>query len=96
MQSKHDYTLKDVIEKLIKAYKWDDSLDAVRLINSWDKIVGNIMASHTTRLNVKNRKLYVSVDSSVIRNELMMSRSKIVESINVEMGFKMIDDLVLR
>jgi hypothetical protein len=40
--------------------------------------------------------LYINLDSSVIRNELMMARSKIVEAINKEMGAEVIKDLVLR
>jgi predicted nucleic acid-binding Zn ribbon protein len=96
MKDNHDHTLKDVFKELIKSYKWEDKLDEVKLINSWEKIVGKMIADHTTRMTVKNRVLYINLDSSVIRNELMMARSKIVEAINKEMGAKVIDDLVLR
>ena len=95
-ESKHDHTIKEVFEELIKAYRWEGDLDVVRLENSWEQIVGRIIAGHTTRLTVKNRILYINVDSSVIRSELMIARSKIVEAINKEMGGKMIDDIVLR
>ena len=96
MSDKYDHTLKEVIEKLLKAYKWDAGLDEAKLVNSWEHIVGKIIARHTTRLKLKDRVLYVSLDSSVIRNELMMSRSEVIEKINIEMGAKMIDDIVLR
>ena len=96
MREKYDHTLKEVISDLINAYRWKDDLDLVKLGNSWDKIVGKIIARHTQNLKVKNRILYINVDSSVIRNELMLARSKLIDSINKEMGRKMIDDIVLR
>jgi len=96
MQNANDHNLKELIERLMKAYRWEDKLDAVRVKDSWDKVVGGIFTKHTTRLYVKNRVLYVSLDSSVLRNELHMARSKVVDAINKELGGKVIDDLVLR
>jgi len=96
MKDNHDHTLKDVFKDLVKSYKWEDKLDEVKLIKSWEKIVGKMIADHTTKMTVKNRVLYINLDSSVIRNELMMARSKIVEAINNKMGSKVIESLVLR
>ncbi len=96
MREKYDHTLKEVISELINAYRWKDDLDLVKLGNSWDKIVGKIIARHTQNLKVKNRILFINVDSSVIRNELLLARSKLIDSINKEMGGKMIDDIMLR
>ncbi len=96
MAEKYDHTLKEVIEKLLKAYKWEAGIDEAKLVNAWETIVGKIIAKHTTRLKVSNRILYINLDSSVIRNELMMSRSIVIEKINDEMGGKVIEDIVLR
>jgi predicted nucleic acid-binding Zn ribbon protein len=96
MKNDYDHTLKEVMEELLKAYKWEEKLDVVKLKKSWDSIVGKIIAKHTTHLDVRNRVLYVKLDSSVIRSELMLARSKIVEAINKEMGYKMVDELALR
>jgi len=91
----NDFTLKEVIERLRKVYNWDTSLDEANLKNSWEKVVGGIIGKHTLNLSVKNKILYVRLDSSVIRSELQMSRSKIVQMLNDEVGKKVIDDMVL-
>lgn len=96
MKKGYDHTLKEVMEELLKAYRWEEKLDVVKLKKSWDSIVGKIIAKHTTHIDVRNRVLYVKIDSSVIRSELMLARSKIVDSINKEMGYKMVDELALR
>ncbi len=92
----YDYTLKEVIEQLLRAYQWDERLDEARLKDSWEKIVGGIVGKHTTGMAIKKKILYVSLDSSALRNELMMSRSKIVKMLNEEAGKQVIEDIVFR
>ena len=92
----NDFTLKEVIERLLKVYNWDSQLDEAKLKDSWEKVVGGIIGKHTMNLVIKNRILYVNLDSSVIRNELQMSRSKIVKMLNDEVGKKVIEDMVMR
>jgi predicted nucleic acid-binding Zn ribbon protein len=96
IKRENDFTLKEVIERLLKVYSWDMQLDEAKLKDSWEKVVGGIIGKHTVNLYIKNRILYVSLDSSVIRSELLLSRSKIVKMLNDEVGKKVIDDMVLR
>lgn len=96
MQSNHDYSLKELIEKLIKSNNWNEKLDSVDVTASWKKVVGEMFARHTTNLYVKNHVLYVQLDSSVIRSELHMARTKIKDMINKDLGKKVIDEVVLR
>ncbi len=96
IKRENDFTLKEVIERLLKVYNWDSQLDEAKLKDSWEKVVGGIIGKHTVNLAVKNKILFVSLDSSVIRSELQMSRSKIVKMLNDEVGKKVIEDMVLR
>ena len=94
MKSNNDQNLKDVLEQLYKAYGWTEKMDGVRIINSWEKVVGGIIAKHTTNLYVKNKVLYVTLDSSVLRNELHMERTKITTKLNNEIGKKVINEIL--
>ena len=96
MKKNDENSLKKVINRLIKAYGWEEKMDSVDLMNSWDKIVGGIIAKHTTNLYVKDKTLYVSLDSSVLRSELHMARTRLIDMINKEVGKKIIEDIVLR
>lgn len=91
---KYDSSLGDVLQKLFDAYGWTDKMDGVRITNSWEKVVGSIFAKHTTNLYVKNKKLFVYLDSSVLRNELYMERTEIVKKLNAEIGKKVITEIV--
>ncbi len=91
----NDHTLKEVLEDLFKAYGWTEKMDGVKVTNMWEKVAGKIIANHTTDMYVKNNKLYVKLDSSVLRNELFMDRSAMTKKINKELGKKVINEIIL-
>lgn len=98
INKKGDYShnLKDVLDELIKTYRWGGKIGEIRIIETWNKVVGPMISKHTDKIQLKGKILYVSLDSSALRNELMMARSKIVDSINKEIGSKILEDIVFR
>ena len=96
IKRKNEYSLKEVLDQLVKAYRLEGKLLETKVINSWEKVVGGIFAKHTTHLSIKNGILYVKLDSSVLRSELSMARSKLVDSLNKEVGQKVIEDIIFR
>lgn len=90
----YDNSLGDVLQKLFDAYGWTEKMDGVRITNSWEKVVGSIFAKHTTNIYVKNKKLFVFLDSSVLRNELYMEKTEIIKKLNSEIGKKVINEIV--
>ncbi len=96
MKSNNENKLNDVLQKLFDAYGWTEKMDGIRIINMWETVVGGIISKHTTNLYVKNKILYVIVDSSVLRNELYMKRSSIVKELNKEVGKKVINEIVFK
>ena len=94
MKDNNESSLKEVLQQLFDAYGWTEKMDGVRIINSWEQVVGGIFAKHTTNLYVKNKKLYVKLDSSVLRNDLYMERSQLVKKLNDAIGKKVIDEII--
>jgi predicted nucleic acid-binding Zn ribbon protein len=96
LQKENTYELKDLLQRLIKAYRWGGKMDEMKVRDSWRLVVGRMIERHTESVNLRNKILYVKLDSAALRNELMMARSKIANSINKEMGRKVVDDIVFR
>ena len=94
MTSNNENSLKDVLQMLFDSYGWTEKMDGIRVVNLWEKVVGGIIAKHTTNKYVKDGIFYVAVDSSVLRNELYMKRSSIVKELNDEMGKKVIKETI--
>jgi predicted nucleic acid-binding Zn ribbon protein len=95
--SRHnEHSIKDAIESLLKTYKLDDRLAERRLIASWEDVMGKMIANHTKDLYIKHKQLFVTLDSSALRNELSMARTKIVKMMNEAAGVEVINDVILK
>ena len=95
MKKSNDQKLGDAIREMIEAYRLESRLDEVSLLNSWEKVTGKLIAKYTRNIYIKNRKLYVRIESPSLKNELSYARSRIVDGLNKEVGKKVIDDLIL-
>jgi predicted nucleic acid-binding Zn ribbon protein len=71
-------------------------LSEVAVINSWEEIVGKAISSRTTKIFIRDHILYVHLNSSVVRNELLMLREALKEQLNKKAGSEVIKDIVLR
>lgn len=96
MRRSNTQNINEVVNLLLKELKIDQKLKEVRLINSWNEVLGNNVARVTARIFIKNRVLFVYLKSPVVRNELMMLKSGIIKSLNEKVGEQVIDDIVLK
>lgn len=87
--------LDDLIREFFELHKGPDYLDEVKAVNSWGQVVGSFIASHTIDLNLRNKVLFVRVDSDVLRNELSYSKSELINKINDLVGKEVIEEMVL-
>ncbi len=96
MKKNNEISLGDAIKQVLKGLRLDEKLEEVNVMNSWEKVVGPMINRHTTKLFIRNKILYVNLDSAPLRNELMLARNKIVKALNKEAGKNVIEDIVFR
>jgi len=95
--SKHnEHSIKEVIAQMLKAYKLDDRMAEKRLISSWDSVMGEMISKHTKDIFIKNKQLFVTLDSSALRNELSMAKTKIIKMLNDAVGTEIINDVIFK
>ncbi len=96
MRRSNTQNISDVVSQLLKELHIDHKLKEIRLINSWEEILGKNVARATTNIFIKNRILFVSLKSSVVRNELMMLKTGIIKALNEKAGETLVDDIILK
>jgi hypothetical protein len=96
MRKKNTQKIDEVVKEYLKAFKIDDKLKEVKLIKSWEEVVGKTIARSTNNIYIKNRKLFVKLNSSVIRNELFMLREGLKKALNDKAGEEIIDEIILK
>ena len=67
-----------------------------RILNNWEKVLGAGVASVTRKLTFNRGKLYVELSSAIVRNELLLSKQRIIALLNAEAKGEVVKDLVLR
>ena len=87
--------LGELIKEFYEQHRGLDYIDEVKAVNSWSKVVGPFIASHTIDLSVKNHVLFVRVDSDALRNELSYSKSLLLKNLNEIVGKELLSEIVL-
>ena len=67
-----------------------------RVVRLWSEILSPSITRNTTNIYIKNRVLYVSMSSSVMRSELLSMRKRLVMKLNEHAGSNVIDDVMIR
>ncbi len=96
MKKSNTQPLKEVIQQYVEALKMRQKLNEVSLLGSWKKLVGVTISRATRDIYIKDRKLFVILNSSIIRNELHNLKDTLIKKLNEEVNSNVIDDIVLK
>lgn len=96
MKRKNTEQVGDVIRRLLRQEGLETPLNEYRLIEAWKEVVGPVIARYTQNLYIKNQVLYVHLSSSVLRQELSMSRTILIRNLNTQVGAQVIVNIVFR
>jgi len=90
----NDKTIKEAVEQMLNVYKLRRKFDETSLIAAWPEMMGTAIAKRTTQMYIRERRLFIRIDSSVVKNELVMIRSQILDKMNERAGSKVLDEIV--
>ena len=85
--------MKEVFDKLMKAYQLHSKMNELDVLHKWEEMMGKAVALRTTDLKIKDRILYITLNSSVMRDELQHGKQVIIERVNQTAGSRIIEDV---
>ena len=88
--------LSDALKEFVETNQLQSGLDKVDVKKAWTSLMGNGVNNYTTSVQLKRDILYVSLSSSVLREELSYGKEKIIIMLNEHIGKDLIKKLVLR
>ena len=77
MKKSNEILLGDAISAFLKENNLESRLNETRLVGAWEQVTGKLIARHTLQMNVRDKILYVKVDSAALREELSFQKSKL-------------------
>lgn len=96
MKRKEAAPIGQLIRTFLRQESLETPLNEVRLIHAWPEVLGPLIASYTSQLYIKNETLYVHLTSAPLRQELMMGRELLVNSLNKHVGATVIRNIIFR
>ena len=92
-RTSNEAPLKEVIDRWLKAYKLDGKMKEIEVVNAWPELMGTAVAHRTKEISIRNKTLYLKMESSVMRDELAHGKSIIIQRVNEHAGFEIINDI---
>lgn len=88
--------ISDVLKAFIENNKLQSGMDKIDVEKAWKELMGNGVNTYTKEVILKGTTLYVTLTSSVLREELSHGRQKIITMLNDELRKDVVKELVLR
>lgn len=93
---KHDFqTMGEAIRELFNSYRLSTKFDEANLINSWEKMAGKPIARRTKKLYIRNKVLFVELDSPSMKHDFSLHKSQVLEMFKKEFGPGIISDIIV-
>ncbi|MFH1004122.1 MAG: DUF721 domain-containing protein [Bacteroidota bacterium] len=96
MPKSNEQSLKEALNMFLKVSHLSEKINERKIIDSWEKLMGKMIAKHTKEISISNKKLFLHFDSAPLKQELFYSREKIIKILNQEAGEEVIREIVFR
>ena len=96
MRRSNTQSLSEVIREYVKGTSIETKLKEVDVVQSWEELLGKTIAHYTRNVSLKNKVLFVEINSSVVKNELFMMREEIRRKLNEKAGEEMINKIIFK
>ena len=96
MRKSNEVSLKDALKLMVSNMRIKPGLYQHRIEEIWKKKMGTTIARNTSEIKVRGKKLFLTINSAPLKQELSYSKPKIIEMINAHLGEDYLEDVVIR
>ncbi|PQB07142.1 RNA-binding protein [Polaribacter filamentus] len=89
------FSIQDLMQSFIKENNLTKGMHKIKVEETWTKMMGPGIATHTTSVKLQNKTLIIQLNSSVLREELSYGKDKIIKMMNEELGDEFVTKLML-
>lgn len=93
MRKSNAESIGALLHRYLREEGLETPLNQHRLINAWADVMGQGIMHYTGERFIKGQTLYVQIRSSVLKQDLMMSRAMIVRRLNEQVQAQVITDI---
>jgi hypothetical protein len=91
-----EVSLQDAIQQFLQKSRLKSGIQALRIEDVWENIMGKTVAKYTDKIQIINHTLYITSSVAPLKNELLYQKEKIIERVNEAMGEKLVKDVIIK
>ena len=91
-----EISLQDAIQQFLSKSRLKSGIQALRIEEVWEEVMGKTIAKYTDKIQVINHTLYITSSVAPLKNELLYQKDIIIERINEALGEKLVKEVVIK
>ena len=95
MRTENSLSIKAILSEMVRELRLGTKLNEARIQEKWSQIVGNSIANHTEKIELRQQTLVLYIASSSLKQELLFSKEKIITLVNDALKEKCIKEILI-
>ncbi len=91
-----ELSLQDAIKQFLQKSRLKTGIQAIRIEEVWEEIMGKTIAKYTDKIQIINSTLFITTSVAPLKNELLYQKEQIIERVNDALGEKTIKEVVIK
>lgn len=84
------------MQKFLEQSKLKSSIQALRIDEIWEQLMGKTIARYTDKIQIHGRVLHIHTNVAPLKQELLYQKDTIIMRVNEALGEKLIQEVVIR
>ncbi len=87
--------ISQAIQELLKSQHLKPKFDEASVVVSWERMVGKSIAKRTRRIYIRDKVLFVELQSPSLKQDLSYHKSGMLEVLQKEFGKEVVTEIIL-
>jgi Dna[CI] antecedent DciA-like protein len=92
----NEHSLKEVLQGMVDSLKWKEKLHETKIRQVWNSRMGTTINHYTKEIKLRKGKLFITLTSAPLKQELSYEKEKIQKMMNVELGGQYVKSVIVR
>jgi hypothetical protein len=91
-----EHSIQDAIRQFLNSSKIKGSIQAMRIEDIWEQLMGKTIARYTDKIQIFGNKLVITTQVAPLKQELTYQKEKIMQRVNEALKENIIKEVVIQ
>ena len=96
MERQDAQPIGEILNQFLNISQLENQAFGEQIAEIWQEVLGDEITKETQRIFLQSGHLFIELKSAALKNELMMKRTQIKNSLNKKLGNEVINSVVIR